>query len=138
MSNKKQIGLASLVLMVFTTVFGFANGPVAYYQMGYASIFWYIIAAIFFFLPAALMIAEYGSAMPNAEGGIFSWLEFSVSERFAFIGTFIWLANWLIWMVSTSSKIWIPMSSLIFGSDKTTTWAFFGLSSTQFVGILAI
>ena len=60
MSNKKQIGLASLVLMVFTTVFGFANGPVAYYQMGYASIFWYIIAAIFFFLPAALMIAEYG------------------------------------------------------------------------------
>ena len=138
MSNKKQIGLASLVLMVFTTVFGFANSPVAFYQMGYASIFWYVVAAIFFFLPAALMIAEYGSAMPNAEGGIFSWLEFSVSERFAFVGTFIWLANWLIWMVSTSSKIWIPMSSLIFGSDKTTTWAFFGLTATQFVGILAI
>lgn len=138
MSQKKQIGLTSLVLMVFTTVFGFANSPVAFYQMGYASIFWYVVAAICFFLPAALMVAEYGSALPNAEGGIFSWLEFSVGERFAFIGTFLWLANWLIWMVSTSSKIWIPMSSLIFGSDKTTTWAFFGLTSTQFVGILAI
>lgn len=138
MADKKQIGLFTLIMMIFTTVFGFANSTVAFYQMGYASIFWYILAAIIFFLPIAMMIAEYGSALPKAEGGIYSWLEAGLGKKFAFIGTFIWMASWIVWMVSTSSKVWIPFSTLIFGSDKTLTWSLFGLTPTQFVGILAV
>lgn len=138
MSTKKQIGLFSLIMMIFTTVFGFANSPVAFYQMGYASIFWYVVAAIVFFLPIAMMIAEYGSALPKAEGGIYSWLEAGGSKRVAFIGTFIWMSAWIVWMVSTASKVWIPLSTLISGSDQTQTWSFLGLSATQFVGVLAI
>lgn len=136
--DNKKIGLSSLTLMIFTCVFGFANTTVAYDQMGYASIMWYILAAIFFFLPASLMFAEYGAALKGAKGGIYSWLEVSIGEKMAFIGTFIWLSSWIVWMVSTCSKVWIPMSALFFGSDKTQTWAFFGLSSTQFIGILGI
>lgn len=139
MSNvKKQITLVGLILMIFTETFGFANTTVAFDQMGYASIIWYILAAILFFLPSSMMFAEYGSALKNAKGGIYSWLKVSIGERLAFIGTFIWLSAWIIWMVSTASKVWIPMSSLVFGSDKTQTWRFLGLSSTEVVGILAI
>ena len=138
MSTKKQIGLFSLIMMIFTTVFGFANSPVAFYQMGYASILWYVVAAIVFFLPIAMMIAEYGSALPKAEGGIYSWLEAGGSKRVAFIGTFIWMSAWIVWMVSTASKVWIPLSTLISGSDQTQKWSFLGMSATQFVGVLAI
>ncbi len=39
MSEKtKKITLVSLILMIFTSTFGFANTTVAYDQMGYGSI----------------------------------------------------------------------------------------------------
>lgn len=100
--GKKKITLVGLILMVFTTIYGFANTTVAYDQMGYASIIWYVLAALFFMLPSSLMFAEYGSAFKDAHGGIYSWLAESIGERLAFIGTFIWLSSWIIWMVSTS------------------------------------
>lgn len=135
---KKKITLFGLVMMIFTTIFGFANSAIAYYQMGYASIMWYVIAALLFFLPVSLMIAEYGSAFKEAKGGIYSWLVESVGERVAFIGTFIWLASWVTWLVSTASKVWIPFSSVFWGHDATQSWHFFGLTSTESVAILGI
>ena len=70
-----KIGLKSLVLMIFSAIFGFSNSLTAYYQMGYASIVWYIITAILFFLPSALIFAEYGAAFKGVKGGIFSWCQ---------------------------------------------------------------
>ncbi|MCH4123415.1 MAG: glutamate/gamma-aminobutyrate family transporter YjeM [Levilactobacillus sp.] len=138
MNKQKKIGLFSLILMIFTAIYGFANTTVAYDQMGYASIIWYVLAALLFFLPSALMLAEYGSSFKEAKGGIYSWLAGSIGEKWAFIGTFIWLSSWIIWMLSTSTKVWIPLSTLISGSDQTQTWSFLGLSSTQTVGLLGI
>ncbi len=136
--NKKKIKLFGLVMMIFSTIFGFANSTVAYEQMGYGSIMWYILAALFFFLPSALMLAEYGAAFKEAKGGIYSWLAGSVGEKIAFIGTFIWLASWVIWVVSTANKVWIPLSALLFGKDTTQSWNFLGLGATQTIGLLAI
>ncbi len=47
--SKSSIGFGALVLMILSTIFGFANSTVAFDQMGYASIIWYILAAIFVF-----------------------------------------------------------------------------------------
>nr|VXZ89569.1 Inner membrane transporter yjeM [Klebsiella pneumoniae] len=33
----------------------------------------------------------------------------SVGPRFAFIGTFMWFASYVVWMVSTAAKIWVPL-----------------------------
>lgn len=137
-SPKKTIQLGTLIMMIFTTIFGFGNTPIAFMQMGYASIIWYIFAAIFFFLPSGFMMAEYGSAFNEAKGGIYSWIDGAVGPRTAFIGTFMWLASWETWLVATASKIWIPLSTFISGSDQTQTWSFMGLGSTQVIGILAI
>lgn len=134
----KKLTLIGLILMIFTSVFGFANSPSAFYLMGYGAIPWYIFSAICFFIPYALMMAEYGSTYKKEQGGIFSWMNDSVGPRFAFIGTFMWFASYVIWMVSTSSKVWIPLSTFIFGGDKTQEWRLFSLTPTQTVGILAI
>ncbi|AQW21291.1 glutamate/gamma-aminobutyrate family transporter YjeM [Lentilactobacillus curieae] len=138
MAQSKQIKTVSLILMIFSTIYGFANTTVAFDQMGYASIIWYVLAAILFFLPSGLMFAEYGSAFKEAKGGIYSWLAGSIGEEWAFIGTFIWLSSWVIWMMSTASKVWIPFSTFLFGSDKTQTWSFLGLNATETIGILGI
>ncbi len=138
MKNNKKLTLVPLILMIFTSVFGFANMPRAYYLMGYAAIPAYIIGALFFFIPYALMMAEYGSAFKNESGGMYSWMEKTVGGKYAFVGTFMWYTSYLVWMVSVSSSIWIPLSNAIFGSDMTSSWSLFGLNSVQTLGILGI
>ena len=136
--DKKRIGLGALVMMMFTTIFGFANGPVAFARMGYAAIIWYILGASLFFLPTSMMYAEFGASFKDAKGGIYSWMERSLGKKIAFIATFIGLASWIIWMISVSQKVWIPLSTLIFGKDMTTTWSLFGMNGGQTVGVLAV
>ncbi|MGL4800482.1 MAG: glutamate/gamma-aminobutyrate family transporter YjeM [Cellulosilyticaceae bacterium] len=140
MSNNgtKKLTLASLVLMIFTSVYGFANMPRAFFFMGYSAIPWYIFGALAFFLPYAFMMAEYGAAFKQEKGGIYSWMEKSVGPRFAFVGTFMWYASYLVWQVNVSSTLWIPFSNAIFGYDRTGELAFAGLNSTQCLGVLAV
>lgn len=137
-STKKKITLGGLVLMIFSSVFGFSNSLTAFYQMGYASIIWYIFAAIVFFLPVAMMMAEYGATFKAAKGGIFSWLSGSIGEKPAFIGTFIWLASWVVWLVSSTQYFLVSVSTTIFGHDQTSHWSLFGLSSLKTLGILEV
>lgn len=132
----KKLTLVPLILMIFTSVFGFANMPRAFYLMGYSAIPWYVFSAILFFIPYAFMMAEYGSAFKKESGGMYSWMEKSVGAKYAFIGTFMWYASYMIWMVSVSSSIWIPLSNAIFGKDITGGLSLFGLTSVQSLGIL--
>ncbi|WP_307994642.1 glutamate/gamma-aminobutyrate family transporter YjeM [uncultured Weissella sp.] len=136
--NKKKIGLSALVLMIFSTTFGFANGPVAYMQTGYAAIIWYVLGALFFFLPTSMMYAEFGSAYKDSKGGIYTWMEGALGKKTAFIATFVGLAAWVVWMISVAQKVWIPFSTIFAGHDMTQSWSIFGLSSTKTVGLLAI
>nr|WP_157059801.1 glutamate/gamma-aminobutyrate family transporter YjeM [Levilactobacillus hammesii] len=136
--NNNKITLMALVMMIFTTVFGFANSTVAYFLMGYSSILFYLAAAVLFFIPFALMMAEYGAAIKSDEGsGMYQWMEVSVNSQFAFIGTFMWFASYIIWLVSTSAKVWIPFTTLFFGTDQTQKFAIAGLNATQVIGILS-
>ncbi|MCC3151337.1 amino acid permease, partial [Bifidobacterium bifidum] len=124
--SSKKITTFGLVTMIITAIFGFGNVSNAYLQMGYGSIIWYALAGILLFFPCGLMMAEYGSAFKEAKGGIYSWLAGSIGERWAFVGTFVWLASWIVWMVSTSSRIWITFSALISGKDTTQSWRVMG------------
>ena len=137
-SQSRKITYGSLVLMIFSVIFGFSNSMTAFYQMGYSSIIWYIVAAVAFFLPSALMFAEYGATFKEAKGGIYSWLKGSTNEKFAFIGTFIWLAAWVVWLVSSTQFFIVAVSTALFGSDKTQTWGFGPFNSNQVVGILGV
>lgn len=136
--NTKKLTLISLVLMIFTSVFGFNNIPRSFYLMGYGAIPWYIISGITFFIPFALMIGEFGAAFRKEKGGIYSWMAKSVGPKYAFIGTFMWYASYIVWMVNVANSIWIVFSNAIFGRDTTATWSLFGLNSTQTIGVLGV
>ncbi|MGL5650298.1 MAG: glutamate/gamma-aminobutyrate family transporter YjeM [Paraclostridium sp.] len=135
-NNAKKLTLVPLVLMIFTSVFGFANMPRAFFLMGYAAIPWYLLSAILFFIPYAFMMAEYGSAFKKESGGMYSWMEKSVGPKYAFVGTFMWYASYIVWMVNVASTLWVPLSNAIFGYDATASWSLFGLTSVQTLGIL--
>lgn len=134
----KKLTLVSLVLMIFTSVYGFNNIPRSFYKMGYAAIPWYILSAITFFVPFALMVAEFGSAFKDEKGGIYSWMEKSIGPRFAFLGTFMWYFSYITWMVNVASGMWVPVSNAIFGKDTTQSWDLFNLQGPQALGVLGI
>ena len=139
--KEKKLGLMSLILMIFTSVYGFNNIPRSYYLMGYAAIPWFVIAGILFFIPFAFMVAEFGSSFKNETGGMYSWMCKSVGPKYAFIGTFMWYTSYVLWMVNVSSGIWVPVSNLLFGEDNTSTWSLFGsslLSGSRLLGIMAV
>ncbi|WP_297423718.1 glutamate/gamma-aminobutyrate family transporter YjeM [Clostridium sp.] len=136
--KQKKLTLITLILMIFTSVFGFANMPRSFYLMGYGAIPWYIFGGITYFIPFAFMMAEYGSAFKEEKGGIYSWMEKSVGPKFAFIGVFMWYASYVVWMINICSTIWIPLSNTIFGVDMTSKWGMLGLNSTQVLGILGV
>lgn len=136
--NNKKLTLVSLILMIFTSVYGFNNIPRSFYKMGYAAIPWYILSGITFFIPFAFMMAEFGAAFKSEKGGIYSWMEKSVGPKFAFVGTFMWYASYIIWMVNVASGVWVPISNAIFGKDTTKTWSLLGLSGPKTLGLLGI
>ncbi|WP_440320684.1 glutamate/gamma-aminobutyrate family transporter YjeM [Laedolimicola sp.] len=136
--NEKNITVIGMVAMIFTTIFGFSNIHTAYFMMGYSAIPWYILAGLAFFIPYALMVAEYGMAFRNEKGGIFAWMSRSVSTKYGFMGIFMWYTAFIIYFVNVSTAFFLKVSAFIWGEDRTSTWSILGLSSTQTVGILSI
>lgn len=137
-TKQKKLTLITLILMIFTSVFGFANMPRSFYLMGYGAIPWFIFGGITFFIPYAFMMAEYGAAFKEEKGGIYSWMEKSVGPKFAFIGIFMWYASYVVWMINICTVVWIPLSNTFFGVDTTSKWGVLGLNSTQVLGILGV
>lgn len=139
MSDTKKLGISSIVLMMFSVVFGFANPAVAFAKMGYAAIPWYILGAFTFFLPLIFMSSEFAvSLKDDTGGGICTWMNRSRGEFYGFVGSFMWYFAYLIWMTSTCFRVWKAFSSGFFGKDSTETWTFLGLRGPQFLAILGI
>ncbi|WP_288761683.1 glutamate/gamma-aminobutyrate family transporter YjeM [uncultured Lacticaseibacillus sp.] len=138
MSKTKTVSFIAVMLMIFTSAFAFDNTSIAYYTMGFSGIIWYVLAALLFFVPSSLMFAEYGATLHNDQGGVYSWLKAGLGAKWAFIGGFVWLASWVILIVSTVSKIWIMLATTLTGRDTTNTWSIFGLNSTATIGIMSI
>lgn len=138
MSKTKSVSFIAVMLMIFTSAFAFDNTSIAYYTMSFSGIIWYVLAAALFFVPSSLMFAEYGATLHSDEGGVYAWLKNSIGEKWAFIGGFVWLASWVILIVSTVSKIWIMLATTLTGRDSTGTWSLFGLNSTATIGLLSI
>ena len=74
-NENKKLNLTALILMIFTSVYGFTNMPRSFYLTGYSAIPWYILSAALFFIPFAFMIAEYGAAFKDEAGGMYAWME---------------------------------------------------------------
>lgn len=121
MSNSKKMSLTAFILMIITSVFGVTNIGIGFYRMGYAAIPLFILSGLFFFLPFISMMVEFGGGFSDQAGGMYTWMEKSVSIKFAFIGIFMWYSSIIIWFFAKCFTIWLPTSYLFFGKDLTKT-----------------
>ncbi len=96
-SIKKPLGVFSLAMMNVIAVDSLRSLPIAA-QFGYALIFFYLLAALLFFIPTALVTAELATTWPST-GGAYIWIRTAFGVRWG------WFAIWLQWIYNV---VWYP------------------------------
>ena len=93
----KILGASAIALISLAAVLTLRSMPsVAMY--GWASIAYYILGAIFFFVPLALVAAELATAWPRA-GGLYAWVREAFGDRSGFLS---------IWFEWVEGVVWFP------------------------------
>lgn len=92
---KKVLSFLSLIMINVIAVDSIRTLPMAA-NYGFALITLYIIAAIGFFIPTALITAELATTWPE-KGGIYSWAKLAFGEKWGFCVVYLqWIYN-IIW-----------------------------------------
>src|SRR6478672_5976935 len=95
--SKKVLSVFSLVMINIIAVDSLRTLPISA-KLGMSLIFYYVIAALIFFIPVALVAAELATAFPNT-GGIYVWVREAFGKRVGFI------TIWLQWIYNV---VWYP------------------------------
>lgn len=112
-----QYSKSKMIILIISTVFSFTSSCIAFYLMGTGFIYFYAISAVGFFIPYAFIVSEYTAKLPEQQGGIYSWLRYTTSEKFAFSMNFLWYSGYIVWMVTLFTKMVLPLSYILFGSQ---------------------
>src|SRR5262245_26238885 len=88
--RNRVLGFFQVVMINVIGVDSIRNLPFSA-TYGFSLVFFYILAALFFFIPGALVSAELGTAWPTT-GGIYVWVREAFGKKMALLT--IWL-NWI-------------------------------------------
>lgn len=94
---KKTLGVFSLVMINIIAVDSLRSLPFSA-EYGFSVVFYYLLAAIAFFIPTALVSAELATGWPN-KGGVYVWVREAFGERYGF------LTIWIQWIYNV---VWYP------------------------------
>lgn len=95
--SKRILSVFSLVMINVIAVDSLRTLPITA-KLGFSLVSYYLIAAVIFFIPVALVAAELATAYPNT-GGIYVWVREAFGRRVAFI------TIWLQWIYNV---VWYP------------------------------
>lgn len=100
----EKIGTWALVLLVTGAIDSIRNLP-ATALFGSSLIFFFLLGALFFLIPVALVSAELASNWPESEGGIYDWVRHALGNKIAFIAIWLQWVNTLVWFPTLLSFI---------------------------------
>ncbi len=96
-SKGKVLSVFSLVMINVIAVDSLRTLPISA-EYGASLIFYYIVAALLFFIPTALIAAELATGWPNT-GGVYVWVREAFGDRCGFF------TIWLQWIYNV---VWYP------------------------------
>lgn len=100
----EKISTLSLILLMTGAIDSIRNLPTTA-LFGSTLVFFFILGAIFFLIPVALISAELTSTRPSLEGGIYDWVRLSLGPKFAFITIWLQWINTVVWFPTILSFI---------------------------------
>ena len=103
------------ITMMTTAIITSINGAPTMAEWGFSLVFVYILVAIVFLIPAALISAELATGWP-ADGGVYVWVREAFGERFGFVAVWMQWAENVIWFPSVLS-VAVTTGLYVFGSE---------------------
>ena len=97
MEQSQKIGVFALAMLIAGSIDSIRNLP-ATAMFGTTLIFFFILSAIVFLIPASLVSAELSSAWPE-QSGVYAWVSRGLGKKLGF------LAIWLQWI---NTMVWFP------------------------------
>lgn len=97
MQPKRVLGVFPLAMITVAAIISLRNLPLSA-EYGLASVFYFVVSAIVFFVPIALVTAELATSFPIA-GGNYIWVSKAFGKPTGFF------ALWMAWMESIA---WFP------------------------------
>ncbi len=88
-TTKKTLSVFTLAMINVAAVSSVRNWPVIA-EYGFSSLFFFLVAALLFFIPVSMVSAELATGWPET-GGVFTWVKEAFGHRTGF------LAVWLLW-----------------------------------------
>ncbi|NNM44360.1 MAG: amino acid permease [Chlamydiae bacterium] len=101
--NQKKISFFSLVLLIVAAIDSIRNLP-ASALFGSSLIFFFILSAIIFLIPTALIAAELSATFPE-KGGVYHWVSKAFGEKWAMVAIWLQWINTIVWYPTILSFI---------------------------------
>lgn len=103
--HQRSLNVFVLAMLSMAVVISLRNLPLTA-EYGLGSLFYYVVAALFFMIPYALISAELASGWPKA-GGVYVWVRTAMGNRWGFFA---------IWMQWFHNMTWYPAMLAFIGS----------------------
>ncbi len=107
----KKLSLASLVVLMIAAIDNMRNLPAAA-LFGSSLIFFFVLSALIFLIPTALVAAELSAAFPE-KGGVYQWVNRAFGQRWAMGAIWLQWINTLVWYPTILSFIAGTLAYLI-------------------------
>ncbi|HED66786.1 MAG TPA: amino acid permease, partial [Planctomycetes bacterium] len=116
-SKDKKMSAVTVSMLIVVTTFGLANVIDNLVELGLAAIPSWILVGFLYFLPLALILAEFASDTTDAGGGIYSYMERGLGPKWAFVGTWSYFVANLVYLQASFSRLPIRISLAVIGRD---------------------
>jgi len=120
-SKPRKMSVVTVSMLIVVTTFGLANVIDNLVELGLSAIPSWIAVGFIYFLPMALILAEFASDTGTARGGIYSYMERGIGPTWAFIGTWSYFVSSLIYLQSAFSRLPIRISLSVVDIDVFET-----------------
>ena len=126
MKKKRSLNIFVLAMINVAAICSIKNWPITA-EYGFSSLFYFVLAALLFFLPVSFVSAELATGWPE-RGGVYLWIKKAMGHRVGFLGI------WLQWI---SNVVWYPTILSFIGG--TIAYAFMPeLAHNKFYMLLVI
>ena len=118
------MSVLTVSMIIVVSTFGLANVIDNLVELGLSAIPSWVMVGFLYFLPMALILAEFASDTTKARGGIYSYMERGLGPTWAFVGTWSYFVANLVYLQSSFSRFPIRTSLAIRGTDvfENFTW----------------
>ncbi len=110
--SPEKISVVALILLITGAIDSVRNLP-ATALFGSSLVFFFILSAIIFLIPVALVSAELSSTWSKEEGGIYSWVNHAYGSNMAFFTIWLQWINTMAWYPTILSFIAGTLAYLI-------------------------